>query len=51
MTENEMELMNLIHENDNPEKALTTAVDVILLYLTLHGSSESQASADLQALA
>ena len=51
MTDNEMELIKIIRENDNPEKALTTAVDVILLYLTLHGSSESQASADLQALA
>lgn len=51
MTANEIELINLIRENDNPEQALTTAVDVILLYLTLHGSSEGQAVAAPQVLA
>ena len=51
MTANEIELINLIRENDNPEQALTTAVDTILLYLTLHGSSEVQAVAGLQVLA
>ena len=51
MTANEIELINLIRENDNPEHALTTAVDVILLYLTLHGSSGGQAVAAPQVLA
>ena len=51
MTANEIELINLIRENDNPEQALTTAVDVILLYLTLHGSSEGQAAVAPQVLA
>ena len=51
MTANEIELINLIRENDNPEQALLTAVDIILLYLTLHGSSEVQAVADLQEFA
>ena len=51
MTANEIELINLIRENDNPNQALATAVDIILLYLTQHESSEVQAAADLQALA
>ena len=51
MTENEKKLIKLIRENENPKQALTTAVDIILLYLTLHGSSEGQVVADLQELA
>ena len=34
MTNNELELLNLIRENDNPDQALTTAIEVILLYLS-----------------
>ena len=51
MTANEIELINLIRENDNPEQALTTAVETILIYLKQHGSSEGQAVGVLQALA
>lgn len=51
MTENERELINLIRENDYPEKALSTAIETILLYLKQHGSFQSQAVADLQELA
>lgn len=51
MTANEIELINLIRDNENPGQALTTAVDIILLYLTLHGSSEVQAVAAPQELA
>ena len=51
MTANEIELINIIRENDNPEQALVTAVDIILLHLALHGSSEVQAVVDLQELA
>ena len=51
MTANEIELIKLIRENDNPEQALATAVDIILLYLTLHGSSEVQAAVAPQVLA
>ena len=51
MTANEIELINIIRENDNPEKAIATAVDIILLYLVQHESSEGQAAADLQELA
>lgn len=51
MTENEMELIRIIRENDNPEQALAMAVETILLYLRQHGSSEVQAAVCLQALA
>ena len=33
MTRNELELLNMIREHNNPEIALTTALDIILLYL------------------
>ena len=51
MTANEIELIKLIRESDNPEQALSTAVDIILLFLTQHESSEGQAAAFLQELA
>ena len=50
MTETEMELIKLIRENDNPERALMTATVIILGYLKQHGSSEVQAPACHQAL-
>lgn len=34
MSENETMLINLIREHKNPEKALVTAVEVIVSYLT-----------------
>ena len=51
MTANEIELINLIRENDNPEQALTVAVEVILTYLKQHESSEGQVAACLRELA
>ena len=48
MTENERELINLLRENDDPEKALCTAVETILLYLRQHGSFQEQVVADLR---
>ena len=51
MTENERELINLIRENDEPEKALCTAVETILLYLKQHGSYQEPTVADLQEFA
>ena len=50
MSENEIELIKMIRENDNPGQALMTAALVILGYLKQHGSSEEQVAADLQAL-
>ena len=51
MTDNEMKLIKIIRENDNPELALVTAVETILLYLKQHGSSQEQVAVDLRELA
>ena len=51
MTENERELIKLIRENDNPDKALIKAVDTILLFLVQQKSFEAQAFAETQELA
>ena len=48
MTENEMELIKIIRENDNPKEALLTATAIILNFLKPHESSEGQAVAALQ---
>lgn len=40
MTNNEIELLNVIRESDNPEQAILVAIDVILSYLEQHESSE-----------
>lgn len=40
MTNNELELLNLIRNNDNPDQALITAIEIILLHLTHLESSE-----------
>ena len=40
MTNNEIELLNVIRESDNPEQAIIIAIDVILSYLKQHESSE-----------
>ena len=50
VTENEIELLKLINENDNPERALMTATLIVLGYLKQHGSFEEQAVACPQAL-
>lgn len=50
MTENEIELIKLIRENDNPEQALMAATVIILGFLKQHESSEGQAAAVLQVL-
>lgn len=49
MSENELELIRLIRENDNPEQALMAAATIILGHLKRHGSSEEQAAAGLSA--
>lgn len=33
MTENELKLLELIRENDNPEQAILTTVDIITSFL------------------
>ena len=47
MTNNEMELLNIIRENDNPGQALMTATLIILGFLKQHESSEEQSAAYL----
>ena len=49
MSENNIELIRMIRENDNPGQALNAAVVIVLGYLRQLESSEEQASADLQA--
>ncbi len=44
MTDNEQELIKLIRENDNPERALMAATVIILGFLKQHGSSVKQAA-------
>lgn len=50
MTNNEIELLKLIRENDNPEEALITATTIIIDFLKPHESFEGQAAAYLQEL-
>ena len=50
MTENEIELLKLINENDNPTQALITATLIVLGYLKQHESSAAPSAAALQAL-
>jgi hypothetical protein len=50
MTNNEIELLKLIRENDNPDLALQTAVLIILGYLKQPESSEGQAAVCLPVL-
>lgn len=48
MTENELILLNMIRENDNPEQALMAAALVIVGFLKQLESSAEQALACLQ---
>lgn len=50
MTKNEIELLNIIRENDNPTRALMTATLIVLGYLKQHESFEEQVVAGLQEL-
>lgn len=51
MTDNEKELIDIIRNHADPGKAITVAVEIILLYLKQHGSSEEQVAADPRELA
>jgi hypothetical protein len=50
LSENNLELLRIIRENDNPDQALMSAATIILGYLKQHESSEEQAAADLPVL-
>ena len=43
MTNNERELINIIHQHSNPEKAIEIAIDTIVDFLEQHGSYQEQA--------
>lgn len=45
MTDNEIKLINLIRENDNPDEAIITAVNTILSFLEQPESFGEQAPA------
>ena len=47
--ENEEELLRMVRENDNPEQAAGTAIDIILEYLRQPESFEARAAVCLQA--
>lgn len=47
MTENEKELLTIIRESENPEQAMTIAVDIILAFLMQHESSQLPCAAVL----
>ena len=49
MTENELNLLKLIRENDNPEEAIITAVNIITSFLEQEKSFEAQAPVYLPA--
>ena len=51
MTNNEIELLKLIRENDNPEQALVTAIEIIILCLTQPESFEEPSLVSVQVLA
>ena len=50
MRENELVLLNMIRENDNPAQALLTATLIVLGYLKQHESSEEQVAVGLREL-
>lgn len=50
MSNNEMELIKIIRENDNPSRALMTATLIVLGYLRQHGLDSKQEPADLRVL-
>ena len=50
MSDNQMELLTIIRENDNPAKALMTASLIVLGFLKQHESSEERVVADSREL-
>lgn len=48
MTNNEMELLNLVRNNDNPIQALMTAIIIVQGYLRQHGLDSTQDPAGLR---
>ena len=42
MTNNEKELLNIIHQHSNPEQAIEIAIKTIVEFLEQHGSYQGQ---------
>ena len=51
MTENERELIQILRENDNPEKVAGYMLSLFLDYLHTHAPSQEKPSADLREFA
>lgn len=50
MTNNQIELLNIVYENDNTEEAIKTAIEVISSFLEQSVSSQEPSADFLQAL-
>lgn len=48
MSENEIKLIEMIHNHSNPGEAFVTALEVILLFLKHHEQHESTSVVDCQ---
>ena len=48
MSTRELELFNIIYENDNPERAVLTAIEVFTAFLEQLGEVPEQQTDDLQ---
>lgn len=48
MTNNEKELLNIIHQHANPEQAVEIAIRTILGFLEQHGSSQEPSAVCFQ---
>ena len=48
LSKNEIELMKMIYENDNPEQAVLTAIRVFTAFLEQPEAAPEQLLADLQ---
>ena len=51
MTQNEIELFNIINENDNPEEAIRTALELISAFSTLREAPQDTSSVSPQVVA
>lgn len=49
MSNNEMELIEMIHKNDNPGHAMMIATEIIIAFLKQHGSFEAPSAGSPEA--
>ena len=48
MTTNELELVGIIRNHEDPQQAIRIAIDTIILFLEQHGSSQEPNAVALQ---